>query len=298
MRLRKIGVGMAIASLLVSETTAPSLAAPSSLASPQITAGLFGLPIPNIPIPGGSLENVLQGAIAEQLIKALGGTLSTEAAITSSPNAIFPTVVTLPGSPFQPQAVPSTLIQQLHNSNDGTVAFLPGDYTIPIDVFCMKVSAHSPDGHRYLLAPLEGKWADIITALNARSAGTSIPHSQLQVLSWNLQAGMKYEELTPELQAIVDQLLPEYKSRLSRSLYETIEAKWSELASTIPGLPSMDSSLERLGEVGRAIATLRDTRETLMRYGNDYEALSRRLVVTGHQASADRSALPGGESTP
>ncbi|HEY9641206.1 MAG TPA: hypothetical protein V6C57_12030, partial [Coleofasciculaceae cyanobacterium] len=103
---------------------------------------------------------------------------------------------------------------------------------------------------------------------------------------------------TPELQAIVDQLLPEYKSRLSRSLYETIEAKWSELANTIPGLPSMDSSLEKLGDVGRAIATLRETRETLMRYGNDYEALSRRLVVTGHQASADRSALPGGESTP
>ncbi|HEY9664666.1 MAG TPA: hypothetical protein V6C65_40000, partial [Allocoleopsis sp.] len=95
----------------------------------------------------------------------------------------------------------------------------------------------------------------------------------------------------------VDQLLPDYKSRLSRSWYEVIEAKWSDLANTIPGLPSMDSSLERLGDVGHAIVVLRETRETLMRYGNDYEALSDRLVLTGHRASAE-SAAPGGESTP
>lgn len=264
-------VAIAVATLIISLPTA-------SVGAATVTAGLFGLPIPSLPIPNGSVKDVLKGAIADQLIKTLGSTLTNEAPIASSREALFPTVNQLPGATFQPQAMPTTLISQIRNTADGSVTLLPGDYRIPVNVFCMKVSAHSPAGHRYLLAPLQGKSADVITALNARSAGTTIPRPQLQVLSWNLQAGMKYEELTPELKAIVDQLLPDYKSRLSRSFYEQIESTWRQLSSTAPGLPSMDSALGRLGEVGQAIATLRQTRETLMRYGNNFESLSRAFV--------------------
>ncbi|XGV98456.1 MAG: hypothetical protein ACAF41_05870 [Leptolyngbya sp. BL-A-14] len=244
-------------------------------------AGLFGLPIPSLPIPGGSVEDLLKGAIADQAIKALGSTLQNEAPIESSSQATFPTVNQLPGKAFKPNAMPTTLMAQLRTATDGAVALQPGDYRIPVDVFCMKVSAHSPAGHRYLLAPLKGKWADIIVALNARSAGSTIPHKQLQVLSWNLQAGMKYEELATEQRAIVDQLLPDYEGRLSHSFYEQIESTWSQLSGTVPGLPSMDSALGRLGTVGTAIVTLRQTRETLLRYGNNFDALSNAFVLPG-----------------
>ncbi|MBW4473072.1 MAG: hypothetical protein KME45_22235 [Stenomitos rutilans HA7619-LM2] len=262
-------------------------------------AGLFGLPIPSLPIPGGSVEDLLKGAISEQAMKALGSTLQNEAPIESSSQATFPIVNQVPGKAFKPNAMPTTLMAQLRNATDGTVALQPGDYRIPVDVFCMKVSAHSPAGHRYLLAPLKGKWADIIVALNARSAGTAIPHKQLQVLSWNLQAGMKYEELATEQRAIVDQLLPDYKPRLSRSFYEQIESTWSQLSGTVPGLPSMDSALGRLGTVGNAIVTLRQTRETLLRYGNNFEALSNAFVLPGQaNTPTDGANTPWSQISP
>ncbi len=286
--LRNILLGTVSTALFVGLPTAPLLA------GTQTTAGLFGLPLPNLPIPGGaSAGDLFKGAAANQAIKALGSTFTNEAPIVSSADAIFPTVKMLPGGAFQPQAMPASLVSKIQNS-DGSVVLNPGDYMIPVNVFCMKASAHSPDGHRYLLAPLKGKWANIIIALNARSAGTAIPHTQLQVLSWNLQAGMKYEELTPESRAIVDRLLPDYKSQLSRSFYEQIEATWSQFSGTIPGLPSMDSALSKLGNTGKAIITLRQTRETLMRYGNNFEALSRTLVLTG-QGETSKSAA---DSTP
>ncbi len=272
-----------IAALTVSLPVLPGQAA-------TLMAGFFGLPIPSLPIPGGSIGDVLKGAVSDQLIKTLGGTLTKESPIASSSEALFPTVSQLPGRAFNPQPMPPTLMSQIRRSADGSVTLSPGDYRIPVNVFCMKVSAHSPAGHRYLLAPLKGKSADIITALNARSAGTSIPHSQLQVLSWNLQAGMKYEELTPELRTIVDQLLPDYKSRLSQSFYERIESTWSNLSGTIPGLPSMNSAVGRLGKVGQTIVTLRQTRETLMRYGNSFESLSRTFVLPG-QANTPGSSV-------
>ena len=271
----------------------------SPLRAATTIAGFFGLPIPSLPIPGGSVEDLLKGAVADQAIKALGSTLTNEAPIESSSQATFPTVNQLPGKVFKPNAMPTTLIAQLHNATDGTVTLQPGDYQIPVNVFCMKVSAHSPAGHRYLLAPLKGKWADIIVALNARSAGTTIPHPQLQVLSWNLQAGMKYEELATEQRAIVDQLLPDYKPRLSRSFYEQIESTWSQLSGTVPGLPSMDSALGRLGDVGTAIVTLRQTRENLLRYGSNFEALSNVLVLPGQATMpSDGANTPWSQISP
>ncbi|PSB27238.1 hypothetical protein [Stenomitos frigidus] len=275
------------------------VATPLRAATTTKIAGFFGLPIPNLPIPGGSVEDLLKGAVVDQAVKALGSTLKDDAPIESSSQATFPTVNQLPGTAFKPKAMPTTLMAQLRNATDGAVALQPGDYRIPVNVFCMKVSAHSPAGHRYLLAPLKGKWADIIVALNARSAGTTIPHPQLQVLSWNLQAGMKYEELATEQRAIVDQLLPDYKPRLSRSFYEQIESTWSQLSGTVPGLPSMDSALGRLGDVGSAIVTLRQTRDTLLRYGNNFEALSNALVLPGQaNTPSDGANTPWSQISP
>ncbi|MBW4524971.1 MAG: hypothetical protein KME18_07200 [Phormidium tanganyikae FI6-MK23] len=251
----------------------------------------FSFPLPSIGLPKiPSVNDVLKGTIVNQITQALGHTLQTEAPITSSAQAIFPTVTTPPGGTFRASGDLNLIRQQIRTSRDGTVLLVPGDYAIPVNVFCMKYAASSPSGHRYLLAPLQGKLADVIVALNSRTVGLDLPHSQLQVLSWNLQAGMKYEELTPELRAIIDRVLPDFKSRLSRSFLEQIETTWSNLSSTVPGLSSIDASLNRLGEVGKAVVMLKQTRETLLRYGNDYQSLSRALVT--HDARATVSETP------
>ncbi len=261
----------------------PVLATPTTLAQ-------FNIPLPNLGIPGlPSVDRVIKGAIADQLTQALGHTLQTEAPITSSAQAIFPTVTALPGGTFRANGDLGQIWQQIRSSRDGTVLLVPGDYAIPISVFCMKHAASSPSGHRYLLAPLQGKLADVIVALNSRTAGLDLPHSQLQVLSWNLQAGMKYEELTPELRSIVDRVLPDFKPRLTQSFLEQIEVSWSNLSSTVPGLPSMDSSLNRLGEVGKTVVTLKQTRATLLRYGNDYQSLSHALVAQDARATSSET---------
>lgn len=254
--------------------------APHLTPATPIKLAQFNINIPRIKIPGiPSGEEILKGAIADQITQSLGRTIQTESPIISSAQDVFPTIATLPGKPFRTSSDLSPIWQQIRTSRNGAILLTPGDYTIPVSVFCMKHSASSPPKHRYLLAPLKGKLADVIVALNSRTVGLNLPHTQLQVLSWNLQAGMKYEELTPELRAIVDQVLPDFKPRLTRSFYEQIESTWTQLSSTIPGLPSMDASLNRLGDVGRTVVTLKQTRQTLLRYGNNYESLSRTLVT-------------------
>lgn len=268
-------------------TSNPSIAAHTfNLVSTSQQLAQFNIRLPGIGIPSvPSVGDIFKGAIANQVTQALGSTLQTEAPIVSSAQDVFPTVDTLAGQPFRPSGDLRPLLQQIKTSSNGAILLAPGDYAIPINVFCMKHNASSPSGHRYLLAPLKGKLADVITALNSRTVGLNLPHSQLQVLSWNLQAGMKYEEMT-SVRTIIDQVLPDFKPRLSRSFLEQIEATWSQLSGTIPGLPSLNASLNRLGEVGKTVAMLKQTRETLLRYGNNYESLSRSLVNSDAKASS------------
>jgi hypothetical protein len=262
-------------------------ASPASHSTPavQIKLSQFNIDLPSIGIPGvPSGERLVKGAVTDQITQAMGRTLQTEAPIISSAKEVFPTVATLPGAPFRASGDLRPIWQQISTSN-GTVLLEPDDYAIPISVFCMKHAASSPSGHRYLLAMLKGKLADVIVALNSRTVGLDLPHQQLQVLSWNLQAGMKYEEMTPELRSIVDRVLPDFKPRLAQSFLDQIDTTWSQLSSAIPSLPSMDASLGRLGEVGKTVAMLKQTRETLLRYGNNYESLSHALVTNDASAT-------------
>ncbi len=233
---------------------------------------------PDLPsVPGlPSTEDILKG----ELYKALAQSLGEEAPIVSSADAIYPTVDQLPGQAFNAtQAIANG--RRVTLDSNGTVLLGVGDYLVPVDVFCMKHNASSPSAHRYLLAPLKGKFADVIAALNSRSSGSGINHSQLQVLSWNLQAGMKYDDMTPENQAIVDRLIPDHKGKLTKSFLETIEGTYNRLAPLAPGMPSsMNAALDRLGDVGRTFNQVRQVQSQLRQYGNDYSALSRLLTTT------------------
>jgi hypothetical protein len=243
----------------------------------EVAICLFGICV-NTPPVTNIFGDIIKKEVANNLAKAIG----EQAPITSSASSVFPTVNSLPGSSFNPIGNIQQIAQHINTSVDGSVMLQPGDYNIPIDVFCMKQFASSPNGHRYLLARLKGKKADVITALNSRTTGSGIPHSQLQVLSWNIQAGMKYEEMTTENQAIIDKLLPEHKQKLSRSYWEEILTTWNKFSSTIPGIPSFEESLDKLGDVGRFVKTLRQVRSELIAHGNDYNSLASLLIPAGN----------------
>jgi peptidoglycan hydrolase-like protein with peptidoglycan-binding domain len=244
---------------------------------------------PDLPsVPGlPSVEEVVKG----ELYKALAQSLGEEAPIVSSADATYPTVEQLPGTGFNTaQAIVNGRKVTLDSS--GTALLAAGDYLVPVDVFCMKHNASSPNGQRYVLAPLKGKFAEVIAALNSRSSGKGFNHSQLQILSWNLQAGMKYDDMTPENQAIIDRLIPDHKGKLTKNFLETIESTYNRLAPFAPGMPSsMNSALDRLGDVGRTFGQVRQVQSQLRQYGNDYSALSRLLTSSdrgdGFQAGGE-----------
>ena len=124
-------------------------------------ASVAQFPFPN-PI-GNAQDIAVRAALSE-----FGKTVGDQLPIVLSPSDAYPTA-DLPGAPFAPHAAPH-VIASLRNSSDGTVALAPGDYAFSVDVFCMKASAHSPSGHRYLVAPLRGAAADIFRALTPVSS--------------------------------------------------------------------------------------------------------------------------------
>ncbi|MBW4590134.1 pre-toxin TG domain-containing protein [Aetokthonos hydrillicola Thurmond2011] len=242
------------------------------------------------------IERPLGGAIQGEVYKSLANTLGESAPIVSSAKAVFPSAESLPGEPFNARNNAVENAERLILLPDGSAVMAAGDYAIPLDVYCMKHHASSPNGHRYLLAPLQGKRAGVISALNARSVNYGVARSQLQVLSWNIQAGMKYEEMTPENRAIVDHLLPDYKKQLSRNFLEQVEATYNSVAPSVSGMPSsLNAALDQLGDVGKVVRSFREVQATLRQHGNDYATLSG-LLVSSNAGRTDNGYQQGGET--
>ncbi len=244
----------------------------STVHAPQSSAiGLPGVPgVPGVPNP----NDVIKGAAAQQIINALNKTISDNEPIRSSADKVYATVAAPPGPEFGAGGKAG----RVSVTRDGLLTLSPGDYSLNTQVFCMKYTSHSPMSNTFRLAPLEGKWADIIAAVQSRAVAADVPHPQTQLLSWQLQAGLKYQELSPQSKALVDRLIPEFRPRLNQSFYEMIQATWSKASSTIPGVPSMDSMLDQLGDAGRFIRQLEYARNTLISYADDYQSVARLFV--------------------
>lgn len=89
----------------------------------------------------------------------------------------------------------------------------PGDYVMPVMTYCMKQSGESQNRHIYSLSKLREKRAHIIRELNLKAAPT-FSFEDIQIVSWSLQAGLAYNEMTQKSQDIIDEIIPEFKSQL------------------------------------------------------------------------------------
>jgi hypothetical protein len=190
----------------------------------------------------------------------------------------FSTVDRLPGLPFSPN-----FNLRVDFNKEGNLLLEPGDYLIPVMTYCMNSKGSSPDAHSYILSQMQGSRARIIRDLNLRAL-PQFSYEDVQILSWSLQNGLKYDDLTAESKNIVNTVLPEYKEALRDSLLETLEKKWNDVAAHSDGIvPSLadtsDNALARLGETGSAIAVYRSFQNTLKEVGNNYQLLSQRIRV-------------------
>jgi hypothetical protein len=189
----------------------------------------------------------------------------------------FETLARLPGTEFQPQF--NKIISYDINAN---LVLLPGDYIIPVITFCMKSNGQSPDNHNYVLSQMYGARSKIIRELNLRALPKFTPQD-IQILSWSLQSGLSYQELTKTSQQIIDQILPEKKSELKTSIYKKVVNDWNRLSEQSQGLiPSFDDVsskfLYQIGSSGKKLAELREFRNVLKNTGHDFEKLSQLLI--------------------
>lgn len=244
-------------------------------------------PIPNV-------FNAAKDAAVRQALSQFGQSIGAQLPIVVNKSDAYPTAA-LPGRPFAPGRAPNTLAGALRASADGTVALAPGDYEFTVGVFCMKSYAHSPSGHRYVVAPLHGAAADVFRALNSRVPSYALDHRAVQVLSWDIQAGLPYTAMQPAQRGIVDRVIPDFKNRLSGDVYERIRSQYDQTAGRVPGMPSFEGALGRLGAAGQAVVELQTLRQLMMQPPRTYEELAREVVPF---ASLIPSEAGGSGATP
>jgi hypothetical protein len=233
------------------------------------SSGLPGIPgVPPIP----TVKQATTGLISRELVKQMGDVFFADQPLRTSADAEFPITPTLPGHPFNP--VSQTVVQRLFaKAHDGTVDFPPGDYSIRVMAYCMLAHVHPPARSKFRLTPIQGRWADIATALFART-GEGYDKHDVQILTWSMLAGMKYSELPLRAQRLVDKALPDFKSRMQSSFLDDLQQKWQQISGKIPGAPSFDQALSQLGPVGKEIEEVRAIRDEIVANATNFDQIS------------------------
>src|SRR5580658_3182359 len=230
----------------------------------QVAFAAVSLPACAAQNPLAALENEAKEKAAEV---ALTKVLNDNLPLTLDAKDVYPTVTTLPGGPFSPTPLKLTA-DQLDQP------LPPGDYTINTLDFCSQYSIHQPGaGLAYVLGPYEGKAAGAIGALIWRGTEQyGINPNSLQAVSWAIQSGLTYDQMPKSYQAIVDRVIPDYKSEITGDFVTNLESTYNSLAKAA-SLPPLDTILAKLGAPGqlaldaerqRQILTAQNTNDQIM----------------------------------
>jgi hypothetical protein len=245
---------------------------------------ILGICIDTPPILEPLTKPIEEGANA--LIKdQLRSFLSNEIPITGSEHQLYETTSQLPGDQFSPQ------ILYLSALNASQV-ISPGDYEIPVHFYCTKVYTLNGAGNRYRLARLSGRLSDALSTLYQRASVNNVPIQEVQVLSWSIQSGVSYDNLSSSSKQLVNQLIPEYRQELDGSFIDKTIKYWNDV-SRLTSLPSLDSTLNSLGDTGTFVRSLFRARDEILRTNFSYHSLANAFVIP------QDVNLPGGmETTP
>jgi len=255
----------------------------------------FGVGIPGIPgVPGVNTQQIAVNAASKQLAPWV----RANQPIILDWTAVFPNSGALAGAPFNPVSNASTvasirqsLQQQLSHSSSGIVNLPSGDYALQIRSYCTDIHRHAGTRALWVMGPLRGARAILLAAMYARASGRNLQFSTIPSLSWAMQAGMRYDELSPQSRALFDSLIPDFRAQAAGSFTDQVQGEWNTLSSTIPGLPSMDSAIGSLGDQGQTILQIRNARDDIIANANNYDALSR-LLAPPYEGTSDASGYP------
>lgn len=239
----------------------------------------FPLKLPTLPKssnqnPLGGWEATLKQKAAE---KAVGTLLNNQLPLKLDADAIYPTVASPPGGLFAPRPLALT-------ANDLDKPLPPGDYTVSMLAFCTEYSVHRPGrGLAYRLGPLQGKAAGAIGMLLWR--GVLIknrPPQQLQAVSWAIQSGLMYSQMPKTYQAVIDDVIPDYKNQLSGDFVQGMEDTYSSYAKGTQ-LPPLEQMLAKMGKPGELALSARRQRQALLRQ-NTSDQVKEQTLFAGQEA--------------
>jgi hypothetical protein len=224
--------------------------------------------------PFTALEDAAKEKLAEQAIETL---LNNQLPLTLNANDVYPTVTTLPGGPFNPQPLKLS-------ADELDQPLVPGDYTINTLDFCSEYSVHEPGaGVAYVLGPYEGKAAGAIGALIWR--GTVQYHinpNSLQAVSWTIQSGLTYSQMPKTYQAIIDQVIPDFKSEITADFVVNLETTYNNTAKTAK-LPPLDAMLAKIGAPGE-LALSAERQRVILTAQNTNDQLREQTLFQGQQS--------------
>jgi hypothetical protein len=231
---------------------------------------IFGICAPvNLPKPVEGIVNPLLDNVVKDKIRSL---LADEIPINGSKHNFYKNLSTLPGNTFKP----STLYLTALSPNRQIPA---GDYQIPVHFYCTGIYTFNGRGNRFALAQLNGRMADVLSALYTRASyQKQIPISDIQSLAWSIQSGIAYNELSPGHKLLVTQLIPEYRDRMERGFIERLEGISGQVSQLSGGrIPNLHGILNQLGPVGDIAQTALRARQEILRTNFKAQALAERF---------------------
>jgi hypothetical protein len=224
--------------------------------------------------PLAELENAAKEKAAETAIETL---LNNQLPLTLNANDVYPTVTNPPGGPFNPTPLKLT-------AADLNEPLAPGDYTINTLDFCSEYSVHEPGaGVAYILGPYEGKAAGAIGALIWRgTVQYNINPNSLQAVSWAIQSGLSYAQMPKSYQAIVDQVIPDFKSQINSNFVTNLETTYNNAARTAK-LPPLDAILAKMGTPGQ-LALSAERQRSILLAQNTNDQIRDQTLFQGQQS--------------
>ncbi|WP_157867681.1 hypothetical protein [Gloeothece citriformis] len=252
--------------------------------NPEVAICLLGFCV-DVPPILKPLEKPIENEINEVIKNQLRSFLADEIPISGTEHQLYPTTSQLPGGQFTSQTL-------YLNALNASQVIPSGDYEIPVHFYCTKVYTLNGGGNRYRLARLNGRLSDALSALYQRASVSDAPIQDVQVLSWSIQSGVSYDNLSSSSKQLVNQLIPDYKQKLDGSFIDKTIKYWNDL-SRLTSLPSLDSTLNSLGDTGTFVKSLFRARDEIIRTNFNYRNLANAFVIP------QDVNLPGGvETTP
>lgn len=196
----------------------------------------------------------------QALKEAVGALLDQQLPLKLDASTLYPSVATLPGDgPFNP-------IRLTVTAENRNRPLPPGDYVVRATAYCSEYSVHrSGAGAAYQVGPIQGRAAEAIAALLWR--GTVVNGKrprELQMVSFAIQSGVSYSKMPKTYQAVIDDVIPEFRGRLGADFVENLQDLYTARAKDL-GLPPLNTLLAQLGKPGELVMAANRQRAALLR---------------------------------